>query len=78
MADYHVKALELAREGHWEASHDLIQQHDDAFSSLIHAYLHKVEGDLSNALYWYRRAGEENPDVTIEKELDSLFARIPA
>ena len=26
-------------------------------ASWIHAVLHKIEGDLGNARYWYRRAG---------------------
>lgn len=75
MASYHQKALALARAGDWDKSHDLIQQYDDRFSLLIHAYLHKVEGDLSNAAYWYRRAGEENPDCSLEEELDRLTRR---
>jgi hypothetical protein len=31
--------------------------HDDANSAWVHAHLHRVEGDLSNARYWYRQAG---------------------
>ena len=71
----HRKALELARDGEWEASHEIVQAHSDDFSSLIHAYLHRVEGDLGNAAYWYRRAGEPVSTLSIEQELQSLFER---
>jgi hypothetical protein len=39
---------------------------------LIHAYLHRVEGDLSNAAYWYRQAGETMPDNELDEELARL------
>ncbi len=71
----HLKALELARDGQWEASHEIVQVHSDSFSNLIHAYLHRVEGDESNAAYWYRRAGEDVCRLSVEAELESLFKR---
>ena len=55
----HIKALDLARDGHWDESHHLVQHHDDKLSCLIHAWLHRVKGDAGNASYWYWRAGEE-------------------
>ncbi len=75
MSAHHRKALELARDGQWEASHEIVQAHDDAFSSLIHAYLHRVEGDAGNAAYWYRRAGEPVSTQSTEQELESLLER---
>ena len=75
MSADHLKALQLARDGHWEASHEIVQVHADSFSNLIHAYLHRVEGDESNAAYWYRRAGEDASRLSIEEELESLFKR---
>ncbi|ASJ76719.1 hypothetical protein [Granulosicoccus antarcticus] len=71
----HLKALDLARDGQWEASHEIVQAHSDSFSSLIHAYLHRVEGDQSNAAYWYRRADEEVCQLSPEAELLSLYER---
>ena len=41
----HIKALDLARDGSWDESHKLVQQYSDTLSCLIHAYLHRVEGD---------------------------------
>lgn len=60
MSEMHCHALECAREGNWEGAHELVQAHDDTLSCLIHGYLHREEGDLGNAGYWYRRAGGEN------------------
>jgi len=42
--------------GDWERAHDVAQDVDDASGSWVHAYLHRKEGDLGNASYWYRRA----------------------
>jgi hypothetical protein len=52
-----LRAVELALAGKWDAAHELVQQYeDDATAAWIHAVLHKIEGDLGNASYWYRRA----------------------
>jgi hypothetical protein len=69
----HRKALELARAEDCDAAHELVQAYSDELSCLIHAYLHRVEGDTGNASYWYRRAGAEMPDNTLEEELDRLY-----
>ncbi len=78
MADFHIKALELARAGKWDKAHDLVQYQSDPKSCLIHGYLHRVEGDLGNARYWYRRAGEGMPDNTLAEELRCLYKVIQA
>ena len=44
------------RAGDWDAAHELAQAQDDAEGAWIHAWLHRIEGDLGNAGYWYRRA----------------------
>ena len=52
-----LHAVKLALAGEWSAAHNLVQQYeDDAIAAWIHAVLHKIEGDLGNARYWYRRA----------------------
>lgn len=51
-------ALWLEQRGHWAAAHDLAQADEaDPLACWLHAYLHRREGDLGNAGYWYRRAG---------------------
>jgi hypothetical protein len=51
-----LRAVELALAGQWDAAHQIVQQYEDGTAAWIHAVLHKVEGDLGNARYWYRRA----------------------
>jgi hypothetical protein len=52
-----LQVVELALAGKWDAAHEVVQQsEDDATAAWIHAVLHKMEGDLGNARYWYRRA----------------------
>ena len=56
-----LQAVELALASKWEAAHNLVQQYeDDATAAWIHAVLHKIEGDMTNARYWYRRADRMN------------------
>lgn len=70
--DY-IKVLNLAQSGEWDKAHQIIQQYSDQWSCLIHGYLHRVEGDLSNANYWYSRAGSHIPDNSLEEELNQLY-----
>ncbi len=52
-----LRAIELALAGKWDDAHKLVQQcEDNATAAWIHAVLHKMEGDASNARYWYHRA----------------------
>ena len=56
-----LQAVELALAGKWDAAHQLVQQYEDnASAAWIHAVLHKMEGDLGNARYWYRRTDRIN------------------
>jgi len=71
-----AQALALVRAGQWDAAHELVQPYSDRNACLIHAYLHRVEGDQSNARYWYRQAGEPMPANTLEEELERLCAAI--
>ena len=76
-----LRALELDRAGDWDAAHGIVQEIESVYSYLVHAYLHRKEGDLGNAAYWYRRAGRPTPESTIaldrewneiRQELDQL------
>ncbi|WAJ71064.1 hypothetical protein [Catenovulum adriaticum] len=73
MSLVHIKALDLAKQDKWEQSHDLIQDGSDSLSCLIHGYLHRVEGDIGNAKYWYKRANTQMPDNTLPAELERLY-----
>ena len=76
MADHHEKALAAARDGRWDDAHRLVQDHGDALAAHIHAYLHRVEGDLGNARYWYDRAGEPVAEDGLDEELARLESRV--
>jgi len=54
-----AKALWWDAHGDWERAHQIAQTADSSLGARVHAYLHRVEGDLSNAGYWYQRAGGE-------------------
>jgi hypothetical protein len=73
-----IQAIDLALDGQWAASHGIVQQYDsDAAASWIHAVLHKIEGDRSNSLYWYRRAGKTGfADREPTAELKEIRAEI--
>ena len=58
--------------GDWEASHNVAQDIDTKEGAWIHAYLHRKEGDIWNADYWYRNAGRKRPESTLEEEWNSL------
>lgn len=72
------QALWLAKAGRWHDSHDLCQDVPDPQGAWIHAYLHREEGDLGNASYWYHRAGKEMPasGVTLDEEWGQIAAAI--
>lgn len=70
--DHLRKALELDRNGDWDAAHRIVQGIDSTQSYSIHAYLHRKEGDLSNAQYWYCRAGRLMPDCGLDEEWAEL------
>ncbi len=67
-----LDALWHAAKGDWDAAHRLAQaQHDEA-GAWVHAYLHRVEGDLPNADHWYRRAGKPPSSVPLKQEWDEI------
>lgn len=62
--------------GDWDAAHEIVQSMSSRSAAHVHAYLHRKEGDLPNADYWYRRAGVERPDVTLEQEWRELVVEL--
>ncbi len=68
----YLKALWYDAKKAWEKAHVLIQDVNDKNAAWIHAYLHRKEGDTSNADYWYARAGKKRPEVALEKEWEEI------
>ena len=73
--DQMLLALWYDAKGDWGKSHEIVQYMDTKEAALIHAYLHRKEGDDWNADYWYRQAGAKRTNHSIEEEWDSLVAR---
>jgi len=74
------KALALLRKGNWEAAHRIVQQDEESpLACWAHGIVHLMEGDTSNARYWYREAKRAFPrQPSIADEIDSLDAALNA
>jgi hypothetical protein len=73
----YLEALWYDAKGNWDKAHKIIQDIDDKNAAWIHAYLHRKEGDLSNADYWYHHAGKKRSTESLQnewKELVNAFA----
>lgn len=56
----------------WHKAHSLVDSLDDATACRVHAYLHRKEPDLANAGYWYRRAGNSMPVISLAQEWENI------
>ncbi len=54
--------------GDWNCAHESAQKDEGRSGSWVHAYLHRKEGDRSNAEYWYSRAGKPLCRETLDAE----------
>ena len=71
-----LAALWWAGKGDWDAAHRIAQDEDGPDAAWIHAYLHRVEGDLGNAGYWYRRAGKPVASGSLEAEWQQMVSAL--
>ena len=69
-------ALWWAHRGGWERAHALVQDADGQEAAWVHAHLHRLEGDLANASYWYRRAGRSIPTGDPTEERTAMIATL--
>ena len=67
-----LKALWFAARGEWERAHTLVMNVESREAAWVHAYLHRVEGDLPNARYWYVQAGREPASGALESEWSEI------
>jgi hypothetical protein len=63
-----LRALWFDGHGDWNQAHNVAQDVEDATGAWVHAYLHRKEGDLQNAEYWYRRAGKPVATSALDDE----------
>lgn len=67
-----LQSLLLDAAGDWDHAHQIAQSDSSVDGSWVHAYLHRMEGDLGNATYWYRSAGKKMPDMSLEEEWEYI------
>jgi len=68
----HLKSLWFDGKGDWQMAHQQVDHLSDRESAWVHAYLHRKEGDIINADYWYRRGGKIRPNVSLTQEWEDL------
>jgi len=71
-------ALWYDARGDWDAAHRIAQDIEDAIGAWVHAYLHRKEGDIANAGYWYRRAGKPDARDALDAEWDRIVESLLA
>ena len=67
-----LKSLWYDGKGDWHTAHAQVDQLTDHASALVHAYLHRKEGDVWNADYWYSKARKTRPNIPLEQEWEAL------
>ena len=71
-----VQALWWAAKGDWDKAHKIVQDDESREAAWVHAYLHRVEGDLLNARYWYRTAGKPAASHALDDEWSEIAAEL--
>jgi membrane associated rhomboid family serine protease len=71
-----LRALWHLGRNEWDAAHAVVQDAQDAASAWVHAHLHRVEGDLSNARYWYARAQQPESTASLDEEWQTIVAAL--
>ena len=67
------QVLALLAAGDWESAHQIVQEDGSTSGSWAHGFVHLMEGDRSNAGYWYRKAGRALPEeVDVAAEIKAL------
>ena len=70
-----LRALALDRAGRWQEAHDLADKAGTPETQRVHGYLHRKNGELSNARYWYEQLGETMLDGPPDEEWSALVRR---
>jgi len=58
--------------GDWDRAHKIVQDESSREAAWVHAHLHRIEGDLGNAAYWYRQAGQPVATDALEAEWEHI------
>ena len=71
-----LAALWWAAKGKWDVAHKIVMNEETAEAAWVHAYLHRVEGDLGNAGYWYRKASQPVAKDSLEAEWQRIVSAL--
>lgn len=71
-----LQALWWEAKGNWNKAHECAQADPGPIAAAVHAYLHRKEPDLSNARYWYNRAGRSPFSGSVDEEWQTLTAEL--
>jgi hypothetical protein len=71
-----LRALWHDAKGEWDEAHRIAQDVTGADGAWVHAYLHRKEGDLSNARYWYQQAGQRAATDSVGAEWGRIVAEL--
>ena len=73
-----LAALWWAGKDNWDKAHDIVMSDEGKDCAWVHAYLHRVEGDLGNARYWYRQAGRSAASGPLPAEWEGIVRALLA
>ena len=76
--DSPLAALWWAKKGEWDKAHRIVTNEVAADAAWVHAYLHRVEGDLDNARYWYAQAGKPPATGSLDDEHTTIVEGLRA
>jgi hypothetical protein len=71
-----IAALWWAAKGDWDRAHGIVMDDESPQAAWVHAYLHRVEGDLSNARYWYRQADRPVSTAPLTTEWEEIVGAL--
>ena len=71
-----LAGLWWAARGDWDRAHRIVQDDGSREAAWVHAHLHRVEGDLSNASYWYRQAGQPVAKDALDEEWERIVSAL--
>jgi len=71
-----LQALWYDKKGNWNQAHEIVQNLSDVDSAWVHAYLHRKEGDINNARYWYRRSSQPEFIGELNQEWEHITSQL--
>jgi hypothetical protein len=71
-----LTALWWDAKGDWNQAHEIAQAENGADAAWVHAYLHRKEGDVANAAYWYNRAYQPRCTSPLDAEWNQIVSAL--